>query len=169
MLDVERRVDVDAGVEELLDVLPALGVARPLGIGVGELVHQQDGRAARERRVEVELLERGAAVGDEPRREDLEPLEKGLRLRAPVGLDVADYHVDAVRLELARGLEHREGLADPGRGAEEELEAAPSLPRLLLLRPGEEGLGIGPLSGHGLPPFPWWAQCTESGSRPAQA
>ena len=58
VLDVERRVDVDPGVEQLLDVLPALRVPRACGVRVRELVDQEQARLAREGGVEVELLER---------------------------------------------------------------------------------------------------------------
>ena len=51
MLDVERGPDVDAGVEQLLDVLPTLRMARrgiaADEVGVGELVDEQDGRRRR--------------------------------------------------------------------------------------------------------------------------
>ncbi len=40
VLDVDRRDDGDAGVEQLLDVLPALGILAARGVGVGELVDQ---------------------------------------------------------------------------------------------------------------------------------
>jgi hypothetical protein len=44
-----------------------------------------------------------------------------------MGLDHADDDIDAVQLALARLREHLVGLADAGRGAEEDLElAAPS-------------------------------------------
>ena len=46
VLDVDRRDDVDAGVEQLLDVLPALLVARAGDVGVRELVDERDLRAA---------------------------------------------------------------------------------------------------------------------------
>ncbi len=42
VLDVERRDHVDAGVEQLLDVLPALLVARSGRVGVGVLVDEHD-------------------------------------------------------------------------------------------------------------------------------
>ena len=58
VLDVERRVDVDAGVEQLLDVLVALGVAAAGRVGVGELVDQHQLRPPREDGVEVHLVER---------------------------------------------------------------------------------------------------------------
>ena len=63
MLDVERRDDVDAGVEQLLDVLPALLVAAAGHVGVGQLVDEHPFRAAGEDGVDVHLLERRAAVG----------------------------------------------------------------------------------------------------------
>ena len=48
VLDVERRDDVDAGVEQLVDVLPALLVARARDVRVRELVDERDlGPAAR--------------------------------------------------------------------------------------------------------------------------
>ena len=102
MLDVERGVDVDAGVEQLRDVLPALGVARAGRVGVRQLVEQQQRRAARERRVEVELREPHAAVLDLARRQPLEALGERRRLRAAVRLDPADHDVDARRRACAR-------------------------------------------------------------------
>ena len=51
VLDVERRVDVDAGGQELLDVLPALGVPRARRVRVGQLVDEDERRVgARGRR-----------------------------------------------------------------------------------------------------------------------
>ena len=62
VLDVDRRDHGDAGVEQLLDVLPALGVLAARGVGVGELVDQHDLRlrapAPRRRRVRRTCLPR---------------------------------------------------------------------------------------------------------------
>ncbi|HVV82621.1 MAG TPA: hypothetical protein VHE35_06055 [Kofleriaceae bacterium] len=143
VLDVERRVDVDAGVEQIDDVLPPLEVAAAGRVGVGQLVDEDQRRLAGERRLEVELVELDAAVGERAARQHLEPLEQGLRLAAAVGLDDADHDVDAVGLQPPRGLEHRVRLADPGRRAEEDLEvrARP----LLRLHALEQRVGIRPL------------------------
>ena len=46
VLDVQRRDHVDAGIEQLLDVLPTLLVLRAGGVGVRVLVDQHDLRAA---------------------------------------------------------------------------------------------------------------------------
>ena len=63
VLDVHRGDDVDAGVEQFVDVLPALLVARARHVRVRELVDQRDLRVAGQDCVEVHLLEVGAAVG----------------------------------------------------------------------------------------------------------
>ena len=85
VLDVQRRPDVDAGIEQLLDVLPALRMARRRlaadEVRVRELVDEQDSGPALQRRVEVELLAHHAAVGDGQRRQPLEPCEQVLRSR----------------------------------------------------------------------------------------
>ena len=67
MLDVERRVDVDAGSEQLLDVEIALGMAAAGDVGVRELVDQNEFRPAREDGVEIHLLEHVVLIVD-PRR-----------------------------------------------------------------------------------------------------
>ncbi|MFT3684756.1 MAG: hypothetical protein QM783_07460 [Phycisphaerales bacterium] len=64
VLDVERAVDVDAGVEAGSHVLPAFFVLNARSVGVGELVdHQQLGFAS-EGGVQVEFAEVCSAVGD---------------------------------------------------------------------------------------------------------
>ncbi len=45
VLDVERGPDVDAGVEQFLDVLPALGMAAARHVACARLVDQQQARA----------------------------------------------------------------------------------------------------------------------------
>ena len=95
VLDVDGRDDVDAGVEQLVDVLPALGVAAARRVGVGQLVDQRHRRLAGEHGVEVHLLERGAAVLHRAPRDDREVAELARGARPAVGLDVADDHVRA--------------------------------------------------------------------------
>ena len=99
VLNVERRPDADARVEQLLDVLPALGVARPRfafgDIRMGELIDENDRRRAPQRGVEIEFAARDAAVADLEERQLLEPLEQALGLRAPVRLDIADDDIGA--------------------------------------------------------------------------
>jgi hypothetical protein len=62
VLDIDRGVDVDAMIEQFLDVEVALGMAAAGCVGVGELVDQRDLRMAGDEGVEVHLLERLASV-----------------------------------------------------------------------------------------------------------
>ena len=126
VLDVERGVDVDAALEQFQDVLPPLLVAAAWRVGVRQLVERgaPSGRRA-SARSRSNSAEGGPAVGDLTARQDLEPLEQRRRLRTSVRLDAADHHVDALRLQAQGGLQHREGLADPGRVAEEDLQGGP--------------------------------------------
>ncbi len=143
MLDVERGVDVDAGVEQLLDVVVAPLVAGPRHVGVRQLVDQRDARPARQERVEVELFVALALVVEALARQDLEALEQRPGLGPAVGFDQADDDVDALTLELACRVEHGVGLADAGRGAEEDLELAATLLDFGGARFDEQRVGIG--------------------------
>ena len=149
VLDVHRRVDVDASVEQLAHVLPPLGVTRAGRVGVGQLVDQDQGRTARERAVQVEFAQGRPPIVDDTRGEHLEPLQKRLGLRTPVGLDVADDHIHASVARLAGGLEHGVRLADARRGAEKHLQLAAALSRFLFLDAGGEGVRVGPSGVHG--------------------
>ena len=140
VLDVDRRDHVDAGAEQVLDVLIALAVLAARGVGVRQLVDEADRRPPREDRVEVHLAERDAAVVDLAGRDHLEVADLLGGLGAAVGLDDADGDVDALLLEPLPLAEHRVRLADARRRAEVDLEPAP----LLAADQAEELLGRGP-------------------------
>ena len=93
------------------DVLPAPGVAGAGGVGVRQLVDQDQGRPARQRGVQVELPERRPPVLDDLRRQALETFEEGLGLGPAVRLDPADDDVEAMCALFLRGLEHGVGLS----------------------------------------------------------
>ncbi len=65
MLDVEGGDDVDAGVEHLDHILPALQMARAGNVAVREFIDQGELGTPREQRVEVELFEGLAAMVDQ--------------------------------------------------------------------------------------------------------
>ena len=73
VLDVDRRVDVDAVVQQLLDVEIALWMAAAGSIGMRQLVDEDDLRAPRDDGIEVHFLERAALVFDLPAGDDLQP------------------------------------------------------------------------------------------------
>ncbi len=135
MLDVQRRPDVDAGGQQLLDVLPALGMARARDIGVGAFVHQQEPRPPGQGGVDVELHQGAPAIGDRLSRQDFQPLEQGRGLGSPVGFHHPHQHLGPLRLPPPGLLQHLVGLAHARRHAEKDLEpAAPGPLRFLQQR-----------------------------------
>ena len=121
-----RRDHVDAGVEQLLDVLPALLVAASRA--------RWCGRARR--RARPAAGGRGSRRCPSPRTRcrGTRPSLRGTTSRSPicsavrraaVGLDEADDDVGAAVVAAATLVEHRERLADAGRGAEVDPKRAP--------------------------------------------
>ena len=96
MLDVERRIDVDARRQQLLDIEIALGMAAARRVAVRELVDEHQLGLAREERVEIHLLERVALVVDAAARHDLEPGEQRQGFAPSMRLDHPDDDVDIV-------------------------------------------------------------------------
>jgi hypothetical protein len=130
VLDVHGGEDVDAGLQQLLDVLPALGVAAARVVGVGQLVHQAELGRALQQPVGVHLGERPALDPGDAAGRDLQAGGAVLGGPPPVRLQVADHHVHAGRLEVTCLAEHGVGLADAGGRAEEHLEPSPrAVPR----------------------------------------
>jgi hypothetical protein len=153
VLYVERGEDVDARVEQLLHVLPALRVARSLHVRVRQLIDQDQCRPARERPIEIEFRQLLAAMEHRARREDLESLQQRRGLAPPVRLDDADQHFAALGLELARRGQHAVGLADAGGRAEIDAQLAAMGGGFLAVDLGQQPVGIWPVvSGplHGL-------------------
>ena len=127
VLDVDRGVHVDAGGEQFLNVLPAFFVTTAGGVGVGQFVHQHQLRLGREQTVEVHFLELHATVFRAHQRQLRQAAEQRFGFGAAMGFDHAgdDFHTLA-QLGVGR-LQHGVGLADTGRGAEENLEPATAI------------------------------------------
>ena len=141
VLDVERRMHVDAGREQFLDILIALRVARARRIAVSEFVNERQGRASRQQGIEIHLVDDAVMVGDPSARNDLEAFDQGLGFAPSVGLHDTDHHVDPILETSSADRQHLVSLADPGRGAKEDLEAAAS--RLVPTRAIEQRLRRG--------------------------
>jgi hypothetical protein len=140
MLDVERRPDIDAGIEQFGDILVALWMAAIGRIGVGEFIDDDDRRLAGKRRVEIELLDDPALIRNFPAPHDVESIEQFGRLAPAVGFGEADDDVLAFGLQSAGPAKHGKGLADAGRGAEENGQPATAFPA----GDGEERIWIRP-------------------------
>jgi hypothetical protein len=120
VLDVDRGQHVDAGVEQFVHVLPALGVARAGDVGVCELVDDGDLGPAGEDGVDIHLGEPRAPVLHVATRHDLQVGEHGLGVLAPMGLDEGDDHVGAALGAPVGLFEHGVRLADARGGAQED-------------------------------------------------
>ena len=118
VLDVDRRDDIDAGVEQFVDVLPPLWVAAARDVGVRELVDQRDLRCPSKNRVDVHLSEPGVAVHEVLSRHDLQPLGHGRGARPAVRLEEADHNVGTAGPTTLPLAEHGERLAHARGGSE---------------------------------------------------
>ena len=128
VLDVDVGDDFDARGQQLLDVLPALGVPRSRHVGMRELVDQRDLGPAGQHGVEVHLLERPAPVGDRGPRDDLQAVQQRGGVRAAVRLHEGHHHVGAALSPPVPLAEHVKGLP----GARRRAQVDPELPALLL-------------------------------------
>jgi hypothetical protein len=130
MLDVERRVDVDAARQQFLDVEIALGMAAAGRVGMGELVDEDERGAPRQDRIEVHLVEGAALVVDErgAGRSRSPSSSACVSLRPWVSTTPITTSTPSVWLRASGG-QHLVGLADAGRRAEEDLQA-PRGPRV---------------------------------------
>ncbi len=93
VLHVAGRIDVDAGIQQLFDVLPALDVPQRGGVCVGQFIDQNQLRLARQGRIQVKLAQRRSAIGNLQGGKPLQPFEQLFGFRPPVRLDVADDDV----------------------------------------------------------------------------
>ena len=101
-------------IEQLLDVLPAVRVARPRGVRVRELIDHRHVGTTGQQRIDVHLLRSGPAVSP-PSGEDLQ--SAGLRgdFLTAVGLHEAEHHVGPAGTPAPSLVEHRVRLADARR------------------------------------------------------
>ena len=83
MLDIERRPDVDADVEQLFDILPAFGMTAVRRVGVREFVDEDELRLSRQRGVYVEFLDDATAIFTFAAGQGFETVEERLGFRRP--------------------------------------------------------------------------------------
>ena len=124
MLHVHRGDDVDPRLEDLVDVLVALLVARAGRVRVRELVDEGELGCALEHGVDVHLPEHQAAVRHRHSRHELETLGERGGLGPVVRLEIADHDVAPLGVRLPALLQHPIGLADAGGHAEQDAVAA---------------------------------------------
>ena len=88
--------------------------------------------------LEVELFDLPLLIAHDAPRQDFEASRQRLGVAARMGLDQADDDVDALLAQQPRALQHRVGLADAGRGAQEHQQSA----ALFLFRQRQQGVRV---------------------------
>ena len=149
VLHVDGRVDVDARGDQLVDILPALGMARARMVRVRELIDDEQLRLPGQCAIEIEFRQRDAAMLEVHRRQDFQTFEQCLGFGTTVQLDIADHDIDTVGALATRGFEHRVALADAGGGAEENAQAPAPRARFVVLHAREQSVRIGAMVGIG--------------------
>ena len=145
VLHIECGPHVDASGQQLLHVLPALGVAGTLHVGVREFIHQQDGGLAGQGCVQVKLGKAPAPVRHPLQGQRFQAVQQRRSLRTAMGFHHADQDV-APRAPFALGgTQHGPGLANPGIGAKVDAQLAPLGLRLLGAQLRNQGVGVGAL------------------------
>ncbi len=148
MLNIERRVNVDAGRQQFLDIEVALGMAAAGRVRMGQLVHQRDLGATPENGVEVHLFKDVPVIVDLQSGNDFEAVEQTLRFRPPMRFHDAEDDVRALRELGAPRHKHFVSFADAGRRAEKHLQTAAA--PVFATRLFEERVGRGSSLGVGL-------------------
>ena len=124
MLDVDGGVNVDARAQQLLHILVALDMAAALGVGVGQLIQQEQLGMPRQCRVQIKFPPRSTSMWDRFDRQLFQPIQQSHGLRLGVGLDIARHHIHAGRLGPAGGFQHGVSLADAGGIAKEYFQVS---------------------------------------------
>ena len=100
-------------------------------------------RLARQCPIQIEFGQHASPVGYFHRRNAFDTVGHRLGFDASVGFDHADDRIHSLDELLARGRKHGACLADPGRGAEEDLQPSAAGARLVLPHPGEQFVRVG--------------------------
>lgn len=101
---------------------------------MGQLVHQDQCRTARQGGIEIKFLQNTVFVDDVPAREYFHAVQQSRGFRTAMGLHHADNDVNPLAAHLLPGRQHSVGLAYAGRGTEKDFELAALRPLLFGLQ-----------------------------------
>ncbi len=118
-----------------------------------QLVDDNQLRLLEQRRLEIELQQRRAAILDFAPGQHVEPQHQRLGVGASMRLDVTDDHVDSLFADLAGRFQHGVRLTHARRGAEKHLELAAGLFGLGRFDAGQQGIRIGTFVVHSAAEF----------------
>jgi hypothetical protein len=137
ILNVERGDHGDSRVKQHFDVLPTFRVGTARDVAVRVFVDQRYRRAALQHRLDIELEELRAAIGQLAPRNDFDAVEELGDLLAAVRFNYRCDDVGAAALPAMRLAKHGAGLADAGCRA--EVDAQVTTPARLRLLGGGVG------------------------------
>ena len=146
VLDIERRHDADALVEQIADILPALRISAAGRVALRQTVDQADLRMAAEESHQIDC----ALVG---LRNHFQTVDDGLNLGRDRGLKRGHHHILPAHLAAAALIEHAQRLAHARRVAQKDLQPSARFAALARLNAAQQLAGIGPAvvqPGHGL-------------------
>ena len=129
VLDIDRRIDVDTGVEQFLDVLIAFGVTAARCIAVRQFVDQGELWLPFEDGIQIHFAKADPPMVDLPPWYHFMTRDQRFGLAPAMRLDNANHDIDAGLEPPHPVAEHLVSLADARRRAEEQLETAASFLR----------------------------------------
>ncbi len=88
VLDIQRGIDIDTGIEQFLDILVAFGVTGTGNIGMGEFIDKNERWPETKGCIEVKLREHDSPVLHHLPGNEGKPFEQCFGLRPAVGLDI---------------------------------------------------------------------------------
>ena len=121
MLHINGGIHVYACIQEFNHILIAFPVAAALGIGMGQLIHQDQVRPAYQGGIQIKLPQRDSLIFHGPGSQEFQPVKKGHGIRPVMGFNIPGHHIPARFLFLARRIQHGICLAHAGRISEEYL------------------------------------------------
>ena len=121
MLHINCCIHVYACIQKLRHILAAFPVAAALGIGMGQLIHQDQVRPAYQGRIQVKLPQHDSLISHGPGGQELQPVKKSHGIRPVMGFNITCHHVPSRFFFLARRIQHGICLAYAGSISEEYL------------------------------------------------
>jgi hypothetical protein len=133
VLDVQRGINVDPGLQQFVHILPPLQVTGTRGIRMSQFIDKDQGGISFQRGIDIEFGKIDPFVGNYFSREEFQAFEERFGFGSLVSFDIPGYNIQAFFFAMARGLQHGIGFSDTGHGAEKDLELA--APGFFSLRP----------------------------------
>ena len=124
VLNVDRGVDVDARCQQLLHVLPALGMTAAGCIAVGQFIDQHQLGLGREQAIEVHFFKLHAAILRAQHGQLGQTVEQHFGFSAAMGFNHPGQQRDPLTQLGVRGLQHGVRLANAGGRAQKHFEPA---------------------------------------------